>query len=169
MTPVIFGLEGLSLTRIERDFFKETRPFGFILFGRNIADRQQLQRLTGELRALTGNDQLPVLIDQEGGRVARMQAPQWATYPPAATFEVAKRTFTMPFAPMLLACIIMRWRASLRDSFNKSVYCLSSPPTKFLKPAKMSFPRCFARTVEPVTKPNELTTDLPGMVSTFDM
>lgn len=91
MTPVIFGLEGLSLTRIERDFFKETRPFGFILFGRNIADRQQLQRLTGELRALTGNDQLPVLIDQEGGRVARMQAPQWATYPPAATFEALYR------------------------------------------------------------------------------
>ena len=87
MTPVIFGLEGLSLTRTERDFFKETRPFGFILFGRNIADRQQLQRLTSELRAVTGNDQLPILIDQEGGRVARLQGPQWAAYPPAATFE----------------------------------------------------------------------------------
>ena len=87
MTPVIFGLDGLSLTRTERDFFKETRPFGFILFGRNIADRQQLQRLTSELRAVTGNDQLPILIDQEGGRVARLQGPQWAAYPPAATFE----------------------------------------------------------------------------------
>ena len=87
MTPVIFGLEGLFLTRTERDFFKETRPFGFILFGRNIADRQQLQRLTSELRAVTGNDQLPILIDQEGGRVARLQGSQWAAYPPAATFE----------------------------------------------------------------------------------
>jgi beta-N-acetylhexosaminidase len=87
MTPVIFGLDGLSLTRTERDFFKETRPFGFILFGRNIADRQQLQRLTSELRAVTGNDQLPILIDQEGGRVARLQGSQWAAYPPAATFE----------------------------------------------------------------------------------
>ena len=87
MTPVIFGLEGLSLTRTEHDFFRETRPFGFILFGRNIADRQQLQRLTSELRAVTGNDQLPILIDQEGGRVARLQGPQWAAYPPAATFE----------------------------------------------------------------------------------
>jgi beta-N-acetylhexosaminidase len=87
MTPVIFGLEGLSLTRTERDFFKETRPFGFILFGRNIADRQQLQRLTSELRAVTGTDQLPIFIDQEGGRVARLQGPQWAAYPPAATFE----------------------------------------------------------------------------------
>jgi beta-N-acetylhexosaminidase len=86
MKPVIFGLEGLSLTRTERDFFKETRPFGFILFGRNIADRQQLQRLTNELRAVTGNDQLPILIDQEGGRVARLQGPQWVAYPPAATF-----------------------------------------------------------------------------------
>ena len=87
MTSAIFGLEGLSLTRTERDFFKETRPFGFILFGRNIADRQQLQRLTSELRAVTGNHQLPILIDQEGGRVARLQGPQWAAYPPAATFE----------------------------------------------------------------------------------
>ena len=87
MTPVIFGLDGLSLTRTERDFFKETRPFGFILFGRNIADRQQLQRLTSELRAVTGNHQLPILIDQEGGRVARLQGSQWAAYPPAATFE----------------------------------------------------------------------------------
>lgn len=87
MTPAIFGLEGLSLTPLERDFFRDSQPFGFILFGRNVAERDQLRALTNELRSLTGRDQLPILIDQEGGRVARMQAPHWSTYPPAAVFE----------------------------------------------------------------------------------
>lgn len=87
MTPAIFGLEGTSLTATERDFFKESRPFGFILFGRNVVQRSQLCALTDELRSLTGCDQLPILIDQEGGRVARMQAPEWSAYPAAAVFE----------------------------------------------------------------------------------
>lgn len=87
MTPAIFGLEGTSLTATERDFFKESRPFGFILFGRNVVQRSQLCALTDELRSLTGRDQLPILIDQEGGRVARMQAPEWSAYPAAAVFE----------------------------------------------------------------------------------
>ena len=87
MTPAIFGLEGTSLTATERDFFKESRPFGFILFGRNVVQRSQLCALTDELRSLTGRDQLPILIDQEGGRVARMQPPEWSAYPAAAVFE----------------------------------------------------------------------------------
>ena len=87
MTPAIFGLEGTSLTATERDFFRESQPFGFILFGRNVAQRSQLRALTDDLRSLTGRDQLPILIDQEGGRVARMQAPEWPAYPSAAIFE----------------------------------------------------------------------------------
>jgi len=87
MTPAIFGLEGTMLSADERDFFKESEPFGFILFGRNVEQRSQLRALTDDLRSLTGRDQLPILIDQEGGRVARMQAPEWLAYPPAAVFE----------------------------------------------------------------------------------
>lgn len=87
MTPAIFGIQGQSLTASEHDFFKDSQPFGFILFGRNVAHRDQLRALTDDLRSLTGRDQLPILIDQEGGRVARMQAPQWPVYPPAAIFE----------------------------------------------------------------------------------
>ena len=87
MTPAIFGLAGTMLSADERDFFKESEPFGFILFGRNVEQRSQLRALTDDLRALTGRDQLPILIDQEGGRVARMQAPEWLAYPPAAIFE----------------------------------------------------------------------------------
>ena len=87
MTPAIFGLAGTMLSADERDFFKESEPFGFILFGRNVEQRSQLRALTDDLRSLTGRDQLPILIDQEGGRVARMQAPEWLAYPPAAVFE----------------------------------------------------------------------------------
>jgi beta-N-acetylhexosaminidase len=87
MTPAIFGLAGTTLSDRERDFFKESEPFGFILFGRNVEQRIQLRALTDDLRSITGRDQLPILIDQEGGRVARMQAPEWPAYPPAAIFE----------------------------------------------------------------------------------
>ena len=87
MTPAIFGLAGTTLSAAERDFFRECQPFGFILFGRNVEQRSQLRALTDDLRLLTGRDQLPILIDQEGGRVARMQAPKWSVYPPAAIFE----------------------------------------------------------------------------------
>ena len=87
MTPAILGLEGTTLSDTERDFFRESQPFGFILFGRNVEQRSQLRALTDDLRSLTGRDQLPILIDQEGGRVARMQAPEWPAYPPAASFE----------------------------------------------------------------------------------
>ena len=87
MTPAIFGLAGTMLSADERDFFKESEPFGFILFGRNVEQRSQLRALTDDLRSLTRRDQLPILIDQEGGRVARMQAPEWPAYPPAAIFE----------------------------------------------------------------------------------
>ena len=87
MTPAIFGLEGTTLSDAERGFFRESQPFGFILFGRNVEQRSQLRELTDDLRSLVGRDQLPILIDQEGGKVARMQAPEWPVYPPAASFE----------------------------------------------------------------------------------
>ena len=87
MTPAIFGLEGLAMTPSEHDFFKSAAPMGYILFGRNVENRDQLRRLTDELRDLHGTATLPILIDQEGGRVARMQSPEWLRYPPAAMFE----------------------------------------------------------------------------------
>ena len=87
MTPAIFGLEGLAMTPSEHDFFKSAAPMGYILFGRNVENRDQLRRLTDELRDLHGTAALPILTDQEGGRVARMQSPEWLRYPPAAMFE----------------------------------------------------------------------------------
>ena len=87
MTPAIFGLEGLAISSSERDFFRDSAPMGYILFARNVQNRDQLRRLTDDLRDLHGTSSLPILIDQEGGRVARMQSPEWLSYPPAAVFE----------------------------------------------------------------------------------
>jgi beta-N-acetylhexosaminidase len=87
MTPAIFGLAGLTLSADERAFFRDADPAGYILFGRNIADRAQLRALTDELRAIHGRDRTFICIDQEGGRVARMKPPEWLAYPPGAAFE----------------------------------------------------------------------------------
>ena len=87
MIPAIFGLSGLTLTDDERAFFRDCAPAGYILFGRNIENRDQLRRLTDELRSLDGRGNLPILIDQEGGRVARMKEPEWPAFPSGAAFD----------------------------------------------------------------------------------
>lgn len=87
MIPAIFGLSGLTLTDDERAFFRDSDPAGYILFGRNIENREQLRRLTDDLRSLDGRAGLPILIDQEGGRVARMKAPEWPDFPSGAAFD----------------------------------------------------------------------------------
>lgn len=84
MLPAIFGIAGLTLTDAEQAFFRSVNPLGFILFARNVADRAQLRALTDSLRTLSGRDDVPILIDQEGGRVARLKPPHWPAYPPAA-------------------------------------------------------------------------------------
>ena len=86
MQAAIYGLAGEALSGEERAFFRDADPAGYILFRRNIADLAQLQALTAELRSLHGRDDLPILIDQEGGRVARMRPPVWPAFPTAWTF-----------------------------------------------------------------------------------
>lgn len=83
---VIYGLRGPALTAEETAFFRSAEPWGFILFARNIEAPEQVRALTDSLRAQTGRDTLPILIDQEGGRVARLRPPQWRLPPPAASF-----------------------------------------------------------------------------------
>ncbi|RYD50455.1 MAG: beta-hexosaminidase, partial [Sphingomonadales bacterium] len=81
MKPVIFGVSGLQLTDDERAFFQEANPLGYILFKRNCGDPAQMKALTDSIREMTGRDDVPILIDQEGGRVARMQPPVWPAFP----------------------------------------------------------------------------------------
>ena len=78
----IFGCAGPKLDPSEARFFREADPLGFILFARNIEDPAQLSALTADLREAVGWN-APILIDQEGGRVARMAAPHWREVPPA--------------------------------------------------------------------------------------
>ena len=86
MIAAIFGLSGLDLSAEERDFFREAEPAGYILFGRNLADKAQVRALTDSLRALHGRDDLPIMIDQEGGRVQRMKPPVWPAFPAGQRF-----------------------------------------------------------------------------------
>lgn len=87
MKPVIFGLSGLTLSDNEKRLFRDVEPAGYILFKRNIEDRGQVLALTDSLRALHGRDDVPVLIDQEGGRVARMRSPVWPDFPAGGAFD----------------------------------------------------------------------------------
>jgi len=86
MQAAIYAPEGFELTRDETRFFRDTDPAGYILFRRNCADPEQLLRLTDSLRDLSGRADLPILIDQEGGRVARMRPPVWPAFPAAERF-----------------------------------------------------------------------------------
>ena len=86
-----FGCAGMALTEAERRLFAEAQPWGFILFARNVSDPLQLIRLTDDLREAVGRD-APILIDQEGGRVARMGPPHWRQWrPPLDQMRAAAR------------------------------------------------------------------------------
>lgn len=87
MIPAIFGCSGPELTADERAFFREADPAGYILFGRNCENPEQLRALTDDLRSIHGRDRLLVSIDQEGGRVARLRPPHWSAYPAGEAFD----------------------------------------------------------------------------------
>jgi beta-N-acetylhexosaminidase len=86
MLPAFLGLSGPILTDAERGLIRDADPAGFILFGRNIVDRARLRALTDRLRDASGRADLPILIDQEGGRVARLGPPLWPAFPAAGRF-----------------------------------------------------------------------------------
>ena len=81
----ITGLSGPALTADERAFLREARPWGLILFKRNIEDTAQVTGLVDEALHELGAD-APVLVDQEGGRVQRLGPPHWPAYPPGAAY-----------------------------------------------------------------------------------
>ena len=83
--PVIYGLKGFELNDEEKYFFSKNSCLGFILFARNIKDKDQVKKLTRSLRELM-NGEILILIDQEGGRVARLKPPHWPSYPTGQHF-----------------------------------------------------------------------------------
>jgi beta-N-acetylhexosaminidase len=82
----ITGLAGTVITPEERAFLTEARPWGLILFKRNIENTGQVLALVKSFREILGHAEAPVLIDQEGGRVQRMGPPHWPSYPPGAAY-----------------------------------------------------------------------------------
>ena len=82
----ITGLAGTKLSDAERDFIRAERPWGFILFRRNIDSPTQVAALTNEIQDVLGVTDVPILVDQEGGRVQRFRPPNWPLYPAGAAF-----------------------------------------------------------------------------------
>lgn len=87
----IFGCTGPELSTDEVSFFRETNPWGFILFTRNLVDPAQIRTLTAALREAVGRD-APIFIDQEGGRVERLRPPHWRDWlPPLEQVSLNKK------------------------------------------------------------------------------
>ena len=83
---VILGCLGPVLTVEETAFFRDVRPWGFVLFKRNIETPDQVRALTAALRETVDDPNTPILIDQEGGRVQRLGPPHWRRYPPGRAY-----------------------------------------------------------------------------------
>ena len=83
---LILGCAGPIFTDDEEAFFSTAKPWGLILFRRNIADSEQVKALCARFRELVSREDAPVLIDQEGGRVQRMCPPLWRRYPAARKY-----------------------------------------------------------------------------------
>ncbi len=90
MLPLIVDCQGERLTAEEKALFAAIDPYGFILFGRNCVNPEQVKALTAEMRDVTGRYNVPILIDQEGGRVARLKPPYWSRFPSARALAQAK-------------------------------------------------------------------------------
>lgn len=86
LTRAIYGCAGQALSADERTFFRKVRPAGFILFARNVKDPVQVTKLIEQMRDTVAGEKALVLIDQEGGRVARLKPPHWKARPPGQRF-----------------------------------------------------------------------------------
>lgn len=103
--PVIVGCAGPSLSDAERALFAVHRPAGLILFKRNCQSPDQVRALVADFREAVGRHRLPVLIDQEGGRVVRLAAPHWREPPAARLFgELAERDWAAGAEALTLNC-----------------------------------------------------------------
>lgn len=94
--PIIFGISGKTATADELELFNQHNPVGFIIFGRNIEEPEQLKKLIMQLKATVfPRSDVLILIDQEGGRVARLKPPFWNEMPPAKYFGELIETDTL--------------------------------------------------------------------------
>lgn len=92
LKPVILGIEGLALKPQEQELLLKYKPRGIILFSRNIQDKSQLSDLMSALKKSLPDDAV-FMVDQEGGRVARLKPPHWSSLPPAGTLKTQEEAF----------------------------------------------------------------------------
>ena len=94
--PIIFGVKSYKLKKKEKNFFQESNPLGFILFERNCKNYKQTKLLIKDLKKTTSHKYTMIMIDQEGGRVARLKNPNWKLYPSAEYFGIkAKKNLSV--------------------------------------------------------------------------
>ena len=149
----IFGCAGLDITADERAFFRDADPLGFILFARNIDTRSpdvrgRARRLVEELRSCVARADAPVLIDQEGGRVARLRPPHWRRAPPARVLgELYARD---PEKGLLATQLNSRLLAADVASIGGDVDCLPVLDIAFPQTHAVIGDRAYADRPEPV-------------------
>ncbi len=148
MKAAIFGCAGTVLSAEERAFFRDADPLGFILFARNIESPDQARRLTEDLRSCVARAEAPVLIDQEGGRVARLRPPHWRKAPPARLLgELYARD---PETGLEAARLNSRLLAADVSSIGCDVDCLPVLDIAFPETHSVIGDRAYAGRPEPV-------------------
>lgn len=118
----ISGCAGVIFSADEEVFFRTHRPWGLILFRRNIENPSQVRALIDRFRSLVNAENAPVFVDQEGGRVQRFGPPHWGTYPSAHTF--GERFFISPLEALREARLCAEHMARELKEMGVTVSCL---------------------------------------------
>lgn len=142
----IFGCAGTDLTDAEREFFKEFRPFGFILFARNLEDPDQIRKMCDDLRAAVDHE-APILIDQEGGRVQRLR-------PPMATEWPAPLDHADQFGPNAARGMYLRYRLIAEELRSLGIDSNCAPVLDVVQAETHPFlkNRCYGRDAKSVAE-----------------
>lgn len=143
----IFGCAGARLEPSEKAFFRGCNPAGFILFARNIESPDQVRALVAEMRETVGQPDCLVLIDQEGGRVARLKPPHWRTAPPPGLFGSLDEQ-----AGLRAAKLNARLLAAELNELGINVDCLPLLDLRFRGAHDIIGDRAFGESVETVSR-----------------
>jgi beta-N-acetylhexosaminidase len=142
----VFGCAGPVLLPEEQAFFRDTDPFGFIVFARNVENPDQVRRLTGDLRASVGRNAV-IMVDQEGGRVQRLRSPHWHDWTPPLDAALAAGLGAARALGLRAMIIAEELRAVGIDANCAPVADIAGPETHpFLRN------RCYGETPEVVTE-----------------
>lgn len=147
---VIFGCAGTELSARESAFFRRTRPLGFILFQRNIESPAQVTRLIDDLKDTADGGHRPwILVDQEGGRVARFREPYW--WRPPAAAAVGAAFSHRPETGLEAAYLVARLTADEMRTIGISVICAPVLDINYADGHEIIGDRAFGGTAEIVT------------------